>query len=117
MKVLFIGGTGIISSGCVKLALDQGMDVTLLNRGKSFRATPENAKVIEADIRDFEGTRKALGNKTFDVVAEFTAFVPEHIETDLKLFRRASGKYLCHQLRLCLSDAASKSADNRRNTP
>jgi len=94
MKVLFIGGTGIISSGCVQLALDRGMDVTLLNRGKSFRATPESARVIEADIRDFDATKTALGNNTYDVVAEFTGFVPGHIETDLKLFSGKVGQYL-----------------------
>ena len=94
MKVLFIGGTGIISSGCVQLALDRGMDVTLLNRGKSFRATPKSARVIEADIRDFDATKMALGNNTYDVVAEFTGFVPAHIDTDLKLFSGQVGQYL-----------------------
>jgi len=94
MKVLFIGGTGIISSGCVQLALDRGMDVTLLNRGKSFRATPKSARVIEADIRDFDATKMALGNNSYDVVAEFTGFVPAHIDTDLKLFSGQVGQYL-----------------------
>ena len=94
MKVLFIGGTGIISSGCVRLALERGMDVTLLNRGKSFRPTPQGADVIEADIRDFNAAKTALGSRTFDVVAEFTGFVPEHIETDLKLFSGKIGQYL-----------------------
>ncbi len=94
MKVLFIGGTGIISSGCVRLALERGMDVTLLNRGKSFRPTPEGARVVEADIRDFEGAKAALENSSFDVVAEFTGFVPEHIEMDLKLFSGQVGQYL-----------------------
>ena len=94
MKVLFIGGTGIISSACVRLALERGMDVTLLNRGKSFRPVPSGAKVIEADIRDLEGARKALSNQSFDVVAEFTGFVPEHIETDLALFDGKVGQYI-----------------------
>jgi nucleoside-diphosphate-sugar epimerase len=94
MKVLFIGGTGIISSACVRLALARGMDVTLLNRGKSFRSTASGAKVVEADIRDLEGTKKALANQSFDVVAEFTGFVPEHIETDLALFDGNVGQYL-----------------------
>ena len=40
MKVLFIGGTGIISSACSQLALDRGMELYLLNRGQSIRAVP-----------------------------------------------------------------------------
>ncbi|MGB4594466.1 MAG: SDR family oxidoreductase [Anaerolineaceae bacterium] len=94
MKVLFIGGTGIISSASVRLALERGYDVTLLNRGKSFRPVASGAKVIEADIRDLEGTRKALTGHVFDVVAEFTGFVPEHIETDLALFDGKVGQYV-----------------------
>lgn len=47
MKVLFIGGTGIISSACSALAVEQGMDVYLLNRGQtSHRPIPEGAKVL-----------------------------------------------------------------------
>lgn len=93
MKVLFIGGTGIISSACVKLALDRNMDVTLLNRGKSFRATDPRARVIESDIRDLDATKKALDGHHFDIVAEFTAYVPENIESDLSLFDGQVGQY------------------------
>ena len=42
MKVLFIGGTGIISSACTRLAAEQGIDVYLLNRGQSKR--PEHRR-------------------------------------------------------------------------
>ena len=39
MKALFLGGTGTISSACTALALRQGWEVTLLNRGS--RPAPE----------------------------------------------------------------------------
>ena len=32
MKILFIGGTGYISTACTELAVARGFDVTLLNR-------------------------------------------------------------------------------------
>lgn len=41
MKVLFIGGTGIISSACSELALERSIDLYLLNRGESPRPVPE----------------------------------------------------------------------------
>mgnify|MGYP001197283907 CR=1 FL=1 len=94
MKALFIGGTGIISSGCARLALERGIELTLLNRGQSTRPVPEGAKVLTADIRDPQAVRSALGDLTFDCVAEFTAFTPEHIETDLDLFRGRTGQYI-----------------------
>ena len=40
MKVLFIGGTGLISSACVELAVARGMDVVLLNRGNAPAFSP-----------------------------------------------------------------------------
>ena len=52
MKVLFIGGTGIISSACSQLAVERGIDLYLLNRGQSFRSVPDKANVIRGDIRD-----------------------------------------------------------------
>ena len=95
MKVLFIGGTGIISSACSALAVERGIDLTLLNRGKtSKRPVPEGARVVQGDIRDPASVEAALGDKTFDVVVDWVAFVPEHIETDLELFRGRTGQYV-----------------------
>jgi len=94
MKALFIGGTGNISSACVELALARGIEVTLLNRGTSGRPVPDGAQVLNGDIRDPQSVRAALGSRSFDVVAEFVAFTPEHIETDLELFRGRTGQYI-----------------------
>ena len=94
MKALFIGGTGNISSACVELALSRGIEVTLLNRGTSGRPVPNGAQVLTADIRDPQAVEAALGSRSFDVVAEFVAFTPAHIETDLELFRGRSGQYI-----------------------
>ncbi|ULC58557.1 NAD-dependent epimerase/dehydratase family protein [Flaviramulus sp. BrNp1-15] len=85
MKVLFIGGTGIISSASSELAVKRGIDLYHLNRGESFRKI-EGVKTIIADIRDFEATKKALENHNFDAVVDWIAFEPEHIENDIKLF-------------------------------
>ena len=94
MKALFIGGTGNISSACVELALSRGIDVTLLNRGTSGRSVPNGAQILTADIRDPQSVRAAIGSRSFDVVAEFVSFTPEHIETDLELFRGRTRQYI-----------------------
>ena len=94
MKALFIGGTGNISSACSQLALERGVELYLLNRGQSLRPLPEGARVINADIRDPNAVREALGSMSFDVVADFIAFTPQHIETDLQLFCGRTGQYL-----------------------
>ncbi|MDD2522096.1 MAG: SDR family oxidoreductase [Anaerolineaceae bacterium] len=95
MKVLFIGGKGTISYSCSNLAIKKGYQVSLLNRGKStLRERLPVAELILADIRDPESVRQALGNRYFDVVVEFLAFNPEHIEVDLKLFRGRTNQYI-----------------------
>ncbi len=86
MKVLFIGGTGIISSACTQLAVDKGIDLYHLNRGQSSRPTPEGVTVLRGDIRDPESVRQALADHTFDAVVDWIAFTPDHIETDIALF-------------------------------
>jgi nucleoside-diphosphate-sugar epimerase len=95
MKVLFVGGTGIISSACSELALRQGgIDLYLLNRGKSTRPTPPGAKVLLGDIRDPGSVRQALGSLDFDAVADWVAFTPEHVQTDQELFHGRTGQYI-----------------------
>ncbi len=92
MRVLFIGGTGIISSACSPLAVSERIELYLLNRGKSKRDTPSGAKVLQGDIRDPQSVRSAIGNLTFDSVVDWIAFTTEHIETDLDLFRGRTGQ-------------------------
>ena len=76
-RVLFIGGTGVISSACAAAALERGMDVTLLNRGRSDTHAPaDGAEVVTADVRDAAAVRDALGDREFDVVADFLSFTP-----------------------------------------
>lgn len=94
MKVLFIGGTGVISSACTSLAVEQGFDLYLLNRGQTSRPVPEAAHILVGDIRDKASVNQALGNLVFDVVVNWIAFTPEHIETDLELFQDRTGQYI-----------------------
>src|SRR5512146_2791920 len=94
MKVLFIGGTGIISSACSRLALERGIDLYLLNRGQSSRPVPPGARVLNGDIRDPASARAALGERSFDAVVDWVAFTPGHVEADLELLRGRSGQYV-----------------------
>lgn len=94
MKVLFIGGTGIISSACSRLALERGIDLYLLNRGTSTRPVPAGAHVLNGDIRDPNAARAALADHSFDAVVDWVAYTPQHVETDLDLFRSRTGQYV-----------------------
>lgn len=94
MRVLFIGGTGIISSACSELALRRGIDLYLLNRGNSTRQPPAGAKVLQADIRQPVQAARALGDLTFDAVVEWMAFTTEHIKSDIELFHKRTSQYI-----------------------
>ncbi len=94
MKVLFIGGTGIISSACSPLALSKGIDLYLLNRSRSHRGTPAGAKVLHGDIWDRTSTEAALSGHTWDAVVDWIAFTPDHIQRDLELFEGKTGQYI-----------------------
>jgi len=91
MKVLFIGGTGTISSAITRLSAEKGWDVYHLNRG-SRKSEFANVRQIECDIRTEEAVsvreklKKVLDGGMFDVVAEFIAFVPEHVQKDYEIF-------------------------------
>lgn len=94
MKVLFIGGTGVISSACSQLAVDQGIELYLLNRNQSIRRVPESAYILRGDIHDQASLKSILDGKTFDVVVDWIAFNPDHIEADLELFKGKIRQYI-----------------------
>ncbi|MBV8857965.1 MAG: SDR family oxidoreductase [Acidobacteria bacterium] len=93
MRVLFIGGTGFISTAVSRLAVNEGIDLYLLNRGLRG-ATPDGARGLTADINRPEEVRAALRDLKFDAVVNWIAYTPEDIERDLSLFKGRVGQYV-----------------------
>ena len=87
MRVLFIGGTGIISSACAQLVVERGDKLYLFNRGKSERPTPEGAVRLQGDIRDPQVVSRVLRGLDFDVVVDWIAYSSNQVERDIELFR------------------------------
>jgi nucleoside-diphosphate-sugar epimerase len=95
LRVLFIGGTGVISAAAAERAVAVGHRLTILNRGSgTLRPVPEAAEVLKADIRDTASVRAALGNRTFDVVVDFVGFTVDHVAADIELFAGRTGQYV-----------------------
>ena len=91
MRILFIGGSGVISSASAELALARGIELYLLNRGeRRLRGRTS----LRADIRDRVGTRAALAGLAFDAVVDWVAFRPEHVAADIELFRGRTAQYV-----------------------
>ena len=94
MKVLFIGGTGLISQAVSRLAVERGIELYLFNRGERSSFVPQGAQVIQGDIRDKEQAAGALKDYEFDVVVDWIAFTPEHVQTDIALFTGKTKQYI-----------------------
>jgi len=93
MRVLFIGGTGNISAACSRLCVERGMEVFVLNRGQREMALP-GVRSLVADVHDTATVQDALGDLTFDAVANFIAFVPTDVERDIATFAGRTSQYV-----------------------
>ena len=94
MRVLFIGGTGIISTACTRLAAERGIDLTLATRGRRAPELPAGVKTITLDMDDAASAAQTLAGQRFDVVVDWIAFHAGHVERDLELFRGRTGQYV-----------------------
>jgi len=96
MKLLFIGGTGIISSACSDLAMSRGHELFILNRGVSTKyPLPGGATLLKGDIHGDEAHLSSLlADHRFDAVVDYIAFSPQDIERDLRLFRNKTDQFV-----------------------
>jgi nucleoside-diphosphate-sugar epimerase len=88
MRVLFVGGTGLISSACSELAVARGVELFVLNRGVSKKhPVPQGAQLLVADVHGDPATLAALlRGQRFDAVVDWIAFTPADVERDIQLF-------------------------------
>ncbi|NLG50486.1 MAG: SDR family oxidoreductase [Chloroflexi bacterium] len=94
MRVLFIGGTGNISSACVERALAKGYQVHLFNRGQRPAAFSQPVTTIEGDRNDPATMRQVAETGHYDVVANFVGFTPDQVELDIAAFAGRVGQYI-----------------------
>lgn len=94
MKVLFIGGTGNISTACVREASARGFEVFVATRGKTNAELPEGVQMIETDFEKPAAFRETLRRYSFDIVANFIAFEAPDVERDMALFGNSIKQYL-----------------------
>ena len=93
-SILFIGGTGVISTAAAERAVALGHRLTILNRGRSTRPVPDGAEILTADVRDASAVRAVLAGREFDAVADFITFTPDQAKASLDLFAGRTGQYV-----------------------
>ncbi|MDR0849230.1 MAG: NAD-dependent epimerase/dehydratase family protein [Propionibacteriaceae bacterium] len=95
-SILFIGGTGTISSACVAEAVSLGYEVTVLNRGRGvgLRPLPAEVRTIVADLEDDEAIRSALSSQSWDSVADFCSFATDRLSRNVDAVKGHTGQYI-----------------------
>ena len=94
MRILFIGGTGTISTAISKLLISQGHDLFLLNRGQRNEMLPAGARCLIADVNDEAKVAGLINDLDFDCVTDFIAYVPEHLQRDYRLFKDKTKQFI-----------------------
>lgn len=98
-RLLIIGGTGLISSACARLAFDQGCDLTVMTRGRNqLFPSPKGARHIIVDARKPSAMKSALERtmlgERFDAVIQFIAYDPGQIPDDVVTFAPRANQYI-----------------------
>jgi nucleoside-diphosphate-sugar epimerase len=94
MRVLFVGGTGLISSACSVAAERAGHELWLVNRGQSkLPPAVSEDRIIIADATDSAQLRYALKGMVWDVVVQWVGFRPDHVADDVETFAD-TGQYV-----------------------
>ncbi len=93
LKILYIGGTGEVSPGCIAAGLELGQDITVFNRGTSGIPLPRGVKHIVGDIND-DQKFMSLGGEHWDAVCQFRTFDPRQHERDVRAFMGKTGQFV-----------------------
>lgn len=114
MRLLIIGGTGLISAELTRQASSAGHNVTVINRGRSGGRVPVGVHTIVADATDATAMRAAmhgmrLRGERFDAVVQCVAYRPEHVAEDVETFAAVADQYM-----LIATSAAYQTFDRLR---
>ena len=100
MRILIVGGTGLISSAFAEHCLARGDDLTLVTRGRtSVAPSLAAAHLLRADATDAAALRSLLRGarlrkERWDAVLQFVAYTPDHVRDDVATFSGLTDRYV-----------------------
>ena len=80
MRILLLGGTGTLSSDIMKLSLEKGYDVSILNRGNNNERVDNRVSIHKANLYNIETVIQTLEGKSYEVIIDFFSRTAENIE-------------------------------------
>ena len=113
MKILVLGGTGLIGPPMVEYAIARGHEVTLFNRGKTKpHLFPELEKLKGDRADDLASIETAIAaGKRWDAVIDNTAMIPRWVTDSAGLLKDASDFYLYTSSISAYADSSVPNAD------
>jgi nucleoside-diphosphate-sugar epimerase len=95
MKILIIGGTGVISTAISRQLLAAGHELTLYNRGQTKPRLPEGYRQITGDRNDFKTFEAQMAEAgSFDCVIDMICFKPDQAKSDIRAFKGRTGQLI-----------------------
>jgi len=94
VKLLFLGGTGNISTACVELAVERGHEVTTLNRGRTASRLGRPVRAVAGERDDGRLLRSLAEGTRFDAVVDFLCYRPEQAEAAIEAFAGRTSQYV-----------------------
>lgn len=92
MKVLLIGGTGVLSSAITEEALNRGFEITMINRGR--RKLPNGVRLVKADKSNHSLISKILQKERFDAVIDFLCYTSADLEKSFNFYSNYTQQYI-----------------------
>jgi nucleoside-diphosphate-sugar epimerase len=74
MRILLLGGSGLLSGAALEAFLEAGHEVTVLSRGNRALPAHQRLRALRADRRDAASLGSALRGERFDFTADFLAY-------------------------------------------
>ena len=94
MKILFIGGTGLISTAVSKLVIKDDHELYVLNRGNNNTVLPQNTNFLIGDINNEESINNLLKDYYFDTVVQWIGYTVDQIKRDYRIFKGKTNQYI-----------------------
>lgn len=92
MRILIIGGTGLISTPLTRFLVERGAEVTLYNRGRTRATLPAGVEHIAGDRREYAAFEAQMADAgRFDAVIDMVGYATADAASLVRAFRGRVG--------------------------
>lgn len=94
MRIIMVGGSGILSSAVVDECIRLGYEVTIMNRGRNKAFINPKAKLIKCDVYNEQIVRETLQGLHYDVFIDFLVKTMPQLKYSLNMFSNIAHQYV-----------------------